>query len=157
MFYENFDRICKERGTSPSRACVDAGMKQSRAANWKATKALPKQDELQKLANVLRCDVADFFRGETAPRFHTAEDAIRYSIWQQEQRDYAAARTEMEPSEHRPGVELSDDEEYVIWFMRTLSRIDRHRFLDSLFEMQGNLGLGEPSDEELARVVYGEW
>ncbi len=61
MFYENFERICRERGLKPSRACIEAGMKANRSANWKTTSALPKQEELYALAGVLSCTVADFF------------------------------------------------------------------------------------------------
>ena len=61
MFYENFERICEMRGIKPSRACLEAGMKANRSANWKTSNALPKQEELYALADVLTCTVADFF------------------------------------------------------------------------------------------------
>jgi len=61
MFSENFERICEARGLKPGVACTRAGLKQGRAANWKSTGALPKQDELIKLAEVLTCAVSDFF------------------------------------------------------------------------------------------------
>ena len=78
MFYENFVRVCKERRTTPSRACLDAGMGKNRSSNWKTNGTIPKQDELQKLAEVLDCDVSDFFSDHTGPRYTTAYDSQQY-------------------------------------------------------------------------------
>lgn len=61
MFYDNFERICGEKGTKPSIACTRAGLKPARATNWRATGALPKEPELYALANALGCSVQDFF------------------------------------------------------------------------------------------------
>ena len=64
MFWDNFDRICKQAGKSPSGVCVAVGIGQNRPSNWKKTGTLPKQDELELLANYLNCTVADFFKDE---------------------------------------------------------------------------------------------
>lgn len=60
MFWENFSRICNERETTVSAACIAAGMTKNRPYNWK-NGSLPKQDEMEALAKVLDCTVADFF------------------------------------------------------------------------------------------------
>ena len=35
MFYDNFVKICKEHGVSPSKAAVDAGLSKSTVTKWK--------------------------------------------------------------------------------------------------------------------------
>lgn len=67
MFWGNFTRICEENGTNPSSVCLQAGMGKNRPYNWK-TGTLPKQEEMSKLAAVLNCTVADFFKGKDEPR-----------------------------------------------------------------------------------------
>lgn len=127
MFYDNFERICKERGTNPSRVCIVAGMGASRAANWKKSKALPKQDELARLADALDCEVADFFREKTKARYRSAEEAI--------------AAAEAAEAAERAG--LSEDEEYVIDLMRSLDRRALHQFMLNVYSFGDEHGCGE--------------
>lgn len=64
MFWDNFERICRQAGTTPSGACISVGIGQNRPSNWKKNGTLPKQDELGILADHLGCTVADFFDDE---------------------------------------------------------------------------------------------
>lgn len=64
MFWDNFARISRQAGTTPSGACVSVGIGQNRPSNWKKNGTLPKQDELKLLADHLGCTVADFFDDE---------------------------------------------------------------------------------------------
>ena len=123
VFYDNFERICKERGTSPSRCCHDAGMGTSRAANWKKSGALPKQDELDRLAAVLDCEVADFFRTETKARY----------------RSYEEARAAADEAERAARASLTEDENYVVDLMRSLERRSLHDFMTLVYDFEDNL------------------
>lgn len=161
MFYDNFERVCKERRSNPSRACLDAGMKVNRPANWKATGALPKQDELERLAKVLKCEVADFFRSETAPpKFHTVYDALAYQSCKDDEA-YKSALERMTPSE----TEVDDDEEeclvykghiyypdtdeyYVVALMTTLGRRQHHEFMDLVYDFVDERGLDDREERE---------
>lgn len=67
VFYENFERICFERGVKPARACVMAGLDSNRASNWKGKSTIPKQSDLDALAKALDCRVADFFMDGSEP------------------------------------------------------------------------------------------
>lgn len=78
MFSENFERICASRGVKPGIACVNAGLKQGRAANWKNTGALPKEAELIALAKALKCRVSEFFLEAGEPQFRSQEEMIEY-------------------------------------------------------------------------------
>lgn len=64
MFWDNFERLCREAGTTPSGACVAVGIGQNRPSNWKKNGTIPKQDELETLAKHLGCTVADFFKDD---------------------------------------------------------------------------------------------
>ena len=156
MFYDNFERVCKERKSNPSRACLDAGMKVNRPANWKATGALPKQDELERLAKVLKCEVADFFRSETAPpKFHTVYDALAYQSCKDDEA-YKSALERMTSFEtgvadehigcmsYKGELYFPDtDEVYVVDLMGRLSRRQRHEFMDLVYDFADERGLDD--------------
>lgn len=161
MFYDNFERVCKERKSNPSRACLDAGMKANRPANWKATGALPKQDELERLAKVLKCEVADFFRSETAPpKFHTVYDALAYQSCKDTEA-YNSALERMTSFETGVADEYADcmsykgelffpdsDEVYVVDLMGRLGRRQRHEFMDLVYDFVDERGLDDREERE---------
>lgn len=62
-FAENFKRICDERGTSPTRVCLDLGLSSSKVNLWNKG-GIPKGDVMVKLAEKLECSVMDFFADE---------------------------------------------------------------------------------------------
>lgn len=62
-FATNFRRICSEKGTSPTRVCLDLGLSSSKVNLWNKG-GIPKKDILIKLADKLECSVMDFFADE---------------------------------------------------------------------------------------------
>lgn len=62
MFYENFEEICAKRGISPSAVGVEIGLNKSTPSAWKKNGTIPKESELKAIADILECDVSDFFR-----------------------------------------------------------------------------------------------
>lgn len=82
MFYENFDRICKMQGTSPSAAAVAIGKARTLPAGWKKNHTIPKEDELKALAKHLHCSVADFFADDSRMRFGTSEESAVNALYQ---------------------------------------------------------------------------
>lgn len=62
-FAENFKRICNEKGTSPTRVCLDLGLSSSKVNLWNKG-GMPKADIIVKLAQKLECSVMDFFADE---------------------------------------------------------------------------------------------
>ena len=62
-FATNFKRICEERGTSPTRVCLDLGLSSSKVNLWNKG-GLPKGDVMVRLAKKLDCSVMDFFADE---------------------------------------------------------------------------------------------
>ena len=62
-FATNFKRICQERGTSPTRVCLELGLSSSKVNLWNKG-GLPKEGVMVKLAEKLDCTVMDFFADE---------------------------------------------------------------------------------------------
>lgn len=50
MFYDIFERLCKENGTSPFALCKDIGLSGGTAAYWKKSGRPPKRETLEKIA-----------------------------------------------------------------------------------------------------------
>lgn len=59
-FATNFNRICKEKGTTPTALCKKLGISTSKVSMWN-NGSLPKQEMLLTLAKALDCSVMDFF------------------------------------------------------------------------------------------------
>ena len=57
MFYEVFERLCHERGTSPFACCKAIGLNGGTAAYWKRSGGIPKRETLEKLSEFLGCSV----------------------------------------------------------------------------------------------------
>ena len=158
MFFDNFQRVCDERGVKPGRVCLNIGLSKNASSNWKSNHTIPKEDVLEKLAAELKCEVADFFRPETAPpKFHTVYDALAY----QSCKDDEAYKSALErTTSFETGVadehigcmsykgELyfpDTDEVYVVDLMGRLSRRQRHEFMDLVYDFADERGL---DDEE---------
>lgn len=62
-FATNFNRICKEKGTSPTALVKALGVSTSKVNLWN-NGSLPKQEMLIRLAQELGCSVMDFFADE---------------------------------------------------------------------------------------------
>ena len=75
-FATNFKRLCEERGTSPTRVCLDIGLSSSKVNLWNKG-SVPKGDVLVKLAEKLECNIMEFFddgTGKYATEFALDED-----------------------------------------------------------------------------------
>lgn len=59
-FKENFNRICREKGTTPTALCKKLGESTSKVSAWN-NGSLPKEAMMLRLAQELNCSVKDFF------------------------------------------------------------------------------------------------
>lgn len=64
MFYEQYCRLCKTRGKSPSAAAIEMGISKSAVSTWKNKGRTPKIDQLQKVADYFGISI-DQLLGET--------------------------------------------------------------------------------------------
>ena len=62
-FATNLRRICQERGTSPTKLCIELGLSTNKVSLWNKG-GLPKSEVMVKLAQKLDCSVMDFFADE---------------------------------------------------------------------------------------------
>lgn len=121
MFWDNFERICRTAGTTPSGACVAVGFGKNRPSNWKRTGTLPKQDELYILADYLECEIADFFKDwGTAPQGSWEAERMR--------------RIENEAKNTPSYTDLDDYEIDMIRIYRSLSAKERAKLMTAVYE-----------------------
>lgn len=62
-FATNFKRLCNEKGTSPTKVCIELGLSTNKVSLWN-NGSLPKAPILKMLAEKLECTVMDFFADE---------------------------------------------------------------------------------------------
>jgi len=60
MGYEEFERLCREKGVSAYRVAKDTGVSTSTLSSWKKGKYIPKSDKLSKIADYFEVDVERF-------------------------------------------------------------------------------------------------
>ena len=66
MFYDRFLQLCAQRGISPSKAAVEAGISKSLVTKWRTNAVqVPSAEVLQKLARYFSLSVSDLLE-ETA-------------------------------------------------------------------------------------------
>ena len=63
MFFVNFDRICREKGTTPTAVVRKLGFSASKITAWKRG-SIPKKEMLSTLAAHLNVDVSEFFAAD---------------------------------------------------------------------------------------------
>ena len=74
VFYDRFVYLCKQKGVSPTRAALDAGISKSLVTKWKTNKVQdPSPDVLRKLAKYFYITVAELM-GEEAEKAPTVSD-----------------------------------------------------------------------------------
>lgn len=88
MFYDKFVRLCAERGISPSRAAVEAGLSKSTVTKWKnAPDSAPTGTALQKLTEYFNISYAELLGEETknAPaengKRNVSDDDIKFALF----------------------------------------------------------------------------
>ena len=64
MYYENFERLCKEREVTPSQVSRGTDISTATLTSWKKGKYTPKQDKLQKIADFFNVSVDYLMTGK---------------------------------------------------------------------------------------------
>lgn len=78
-FYENYIKLCLNKGVSPTKAAVDIGLSNAAAAGWKKGK-VPYETTLKKLADYFGCSVSDL-TGEKEPTHDSVSGSLRTSFY----------------------------------------------------------------------------
>ena len=88
MFYDRFVYLCSQKGISPSRAAIDAGISKSLVTKWKTNNVKdPSPDVLRKLAAYFCMSVSELMGEETekAPtetgERSVSDDDIKFALF----------------------------------------------------------------------------
>lgn len=88
MFYDRFVCFCKQKGVSPTRAALDAGISKSLVTKWKTNNVQdPSPDVLRRLAKYFNATVAELL-GEDENKAPTengersvSDDEIKFALF----------------------------------------------------------------------------
>lgn len=119
MFYDNYESICKKKGSNASAIAMKIGLARSTSASWKANGTIPKQDVLDKLAKELGCQVSDFFI---------------------EQHNSTVITNSVNCNNTSTRVSLNEEEEELLELYKSIkNRKDRLKFMLNAYEQVDNL------------------
>lgn len=71
MFFDIFEKLCKEKGISPTQATIDCGAPKSNVTYWKKSGSTPNSKVLANISNYFNVSV-DYLLGKTDERNKTA-------------------------------------------------------------------------------------
>lgn len=87
MFFDRFEDLCKQKGVSKQRACIDCGLSRTAWNKWKAG-AIPNGDAVQSLADYFGVTTDYLLTGEEKKKAPTQEgerkvsdDDIKFALW----------------------------------------------------------------------------
>ena len=118
-FAENLNRICREKGTTPTTILKEMGVATNKVTLWN-NGALPKQDMMVRLARHLGCTVMDFFDDNPSEKESVAVGVTMGGV---------------------PVVEfaLDEDEVDIIRLFRKLSRQQKHECMARVYAYEKKL------------------
>ena len=87
MFFDRFESLCKQKGVSKQKACIDCGLSRTAWNKWKAG-AIPNGDAVQSLADYFGVTTDYLLTGEETKKAPTQEgerkvsdDDIKFALW----------------------------------------------------------------------------
>lgn len=83
MYYENFEKLLKEKGVRPSDVAKATGIKTSTLTSWKQDKYTPKNDKLSLIADYFGVSV-DYLTTGTEPKFSKDRAILEVKITEDE-------------------------------------------------------------------------
>ena len=88
MFYDRFAYLCKQKGVSPSRAALDAGISKSLVTKWKTNNVkIPSPEVISKLCDYFHLSVSELLGEENnkAPTGNSertvSDDDIKFALF----------------------------------------------------------------------------
>ena len=88
MFYDEFSRLCKERGISVTKATEEIGLARTIGTKWKKTGATPNGETLAKIAEYFETTVGELLGIEKEPvavSNELSEEEIQFIKWYRNQ------------------------------------------------------------------------
>ena len=102
MFYDEFSRLCKEKGISITRATEEIGLARTIGTKWKKTGATPNGETLAKIAEYFGISVGELLGTEKEPATigdELSEEEVQFIKWfrtQASEKDKAIVRAIVE-------------------------------------------------------------
>lgn len=102
MFYDEFSRLCKEKGISITRATEEIGLARTIGTKWKKTGATPNGETLAKIAEYFGISVGELLGIEKEPATigdELSEEEVQFIKWfrtQASEKDKAIVRAIVE-------------------------------------------------------------
>jgi len=76
-YYQNYLMLCNERGISPSKAGIEAGVTKTSISNWSNGKSKPNAANITKIATYFNVPV-EYFTEEKRPTVQMGDESAYY-------------------------------------------------------------------------------
>jgi transcriptional regulator with XRE-family HTH domain len=109
MYYENFEKLCKENKTNPSQVSKATGISTATLTSWKKGVYTPKQDKLQLIADHFKVSVDYIITGkESEFAIEMAETDVELSNMNKRLKEYALKISKMSNDKQEHIMNLID-------------------------------------------------
>ena len=109
MYYENFEKLCNDNKTNPSRVSKATGISTATLTSWKKGVYTPKQDKLQLIADYFNVTVDYLMTGkELEFSVEMAQKDLALSNMPERLKEYALKLSEMSEDKQELVLQLID-------------------------------------------------
>lgn len=109
MYYENFEKLCNDNKTNPSRVSKATGISTATLTSWKKGVYTPKQDKLQLIADYFNVTVDYLMTGkELEFSVEMAQKDLALSNMSERLKEYALKLSEMSEDKQELVLQLID-------------------------------------------------
>ena len=109
MYYENFEKLCNDNKTNPSRVSKATGISTATLTSWKKGVYTPKQDKLQLIADYFKVTVDYLMTGkELEFSVEMAQKDLALSNMSERLKEYALKLSEMSEDKQELVLQLID-------------------------------------------------
>ena len=78
--YSVFEKLCKEKGVTPSAVAIACGFAPSVVSRWKSGESNPKSDKLKKIADYFGVSVQFIMTGEGEVELHVPAEQVAKEV-----------------------------------------------------------------------------
>lgn len=109
MYYENFEKLCNDNKTNPSRVSKATGISTATLTSWKKGVYTPKQDKLQLIADYFNVTVDYLMTGkESEFSIEMAQKDLSLSNISERLKEYALKLSKMSEDKQELVLQLID-------------------------------------------------
>lgn len=110
MYYENFEKLCNDNKTNPSRVSKATGISTATLTSWKKGVYTPKQDKLQLIADYFNVSVDYLMTGkELEFTIEIAEKDVLLSQMESRLKEYALKMSELSKEKQDLVLKMIDE------------------------------------------------